>query len=56
MIIKDIDMVNRAVKKEGIAQMNYPLRKEVEKWKNTLLSMASLYAVIMLGSHLLLIQ
>ena len=36
--------------------MSYPLRKEVEKWKNTLLRMASLNAVIMIDSHLLLIN
>ena len=33
MIIKGIDMMNRATKKEGIAQMNYPLEKEVENKK-----------------------
>lgn len=56
MIINTIDMANRAVKKEGIAQTNYPLEKEVENEKNTILLVASLNAVIMLGSHLLLIQ
>jgi len=56
MIINTIDMANRAVKKEGIAQTNYPLEKEVENEKNAILLLASLNAVIMLGSHLLLIQ